>query len=220
MPGGWLPTRPPSNDPFYTPQQLAILRLSSKSHWDIPIRIRDDDVHFLVSHPTPPVFDGPEDRNGRRNHDEIRFWADYLEPGQAAYIVDDKGQRGGLDEQARFVIAGDLNADPSDGDSTDRPVRLLLNHAKIDSRHVPKSEGAVVAAARDGGVNARHHGEAAADTGDFPDEATGNLRIDYVLPSRTLRTIDAGVFWPPPDQPGGPAVTASDHRLVWVDVLP
>ena len=35
-------------------------------------------VHFLVSHPTPPTFDGAEDRNGTRNHDEIRFWADYI----------------------------------------------------------------------------------------------------------------------------------------------
>ena len=24
-------------------------------------------MHFLVSHPTPPVFDGPENRNGLRN---------------------------------------------------------------------------------------------------------------------------------------------------------
>jgi hypothetical protein len=38
-------------------------------------------VHFLVSHSTLPVFDGPEDRNGRRNFDEIRFWADYISPG-------------------------------------------------------------------------------------------------------------------------------------------
>ena len=38
----------------------------------------DKTVHFLVSHPTPPVFDGPEDRNGKRNFDEIRFWADYV----------------------------------------------------------------------------------------------------------------------------------------------
>ena len=53
-------------------------------------------MHFLVSHPTPPVFDGPEDRNGRRNHDEIRFWADYISPGQGGYIYDDEGVRGGL----------------------------------------------------------------------------------------------------------------------------
>ncbi len=67
MPGNLIPT------PFYSPDEVDILRLSSKSHWDIPIRIGKKTVHFLVSHPTPPVFDGPEDRNGRRNFDEIRL---------------------------------------------------------------------------------------------------------------------------------------------------
>ena len=34
---------------------------------------RPGNFTYLCSHPTPPVFDGPEDRNGRRNHDEIRL---------------------------------------------------------------------------------------------------------------------------------------------------
>src|SRR4029450_2753556 len=90
MPGNAMPTD------FYSPEEQAVLRLSSKSHWDVPIRVRGTTVHFLVSHPTPPTFDGPEDRNGRRNHDEIRFWADYITPGKSWYIYDDKGRRGGL----------------------------------------------------------------------------------------------------------------------------
>ena len=91
MPGNLIPT------PFYSPDEVEILRLSSKSHWDVPIRIGKKTVHFLVSHPTPPVFDGPEDRNGRRNNDEIRFWADYITPGTSSgYIYDDEGVRGGL----------------------------------------------------------------------------------------------------------------------------
>ena len=56
-------------------------------------------LHVLASHPTPPTFDGPEDRNGRRNHDEIRFWADYISPGQSGYIVDDEGRSGGIDSR-------------------------------------------------------------------------------------------------------------------------
>src|SRR5215207_1197536 len=100
MPGNRIPT------PFYSPDEVDVLRLSSKSHWDVPIRIGDDTVHFLVSHPTPPVFDGPEDRNGRRNFDEIRFWADYVAPGRGRYIYDDEGRRGGL-RGGHFVIAGD-----------------------------------------------------------------------------------------------------------------
>ena len=87
MPGNLIPT------PFYSPDEVEILRLSSKSHWDVPIQIGKKVVHFLVSHPTPPVFDGPEDRNGRRNHDEIRFWADYISPGKAGYIYDDGAAR-------------------------------------------------------------------------------------------------------------------------------
>ena len=58
-----------------------MLPLSSKNHWDVPVRIGKRTLHLLISHPTPPAFDGPEDRNGKRNHDEIRFWRDYLTAG-------------------------------------------------------------------------------------------------------------------------------------------
>ena len=85
MPGARLPDNPATPAPadWYTPAELAVFRLSSKSHWDVPIKIRSQIVHFLVSHPTPPVFDGAEDRNGTRNHDEIRLWADYITPVRA-----------------------------------------------------------------------------------------------------------------------------------------
>ena len=79
MPGALLPIDPATGQSWYSPAELEVVRLSSKSHWDVPIQIGSGrPVHFLVSHPTPPVFDGPEDRNGRRNFDEIRFWADYV----------------------------------------------------------------------------------------------------------------------------------------------
>ena len=68
-PARCCPTIPPPPQPadWYSAEELAVLPLSSKSHWDVPIEIGDETVHFLVSHPTPPVFDGPEDRNGTRN---------------------------------------------------------------------------------------------------------------------------------------------------------
>jgi hypothetical protein len=74
MPGAMLPDDPatPAAQDWYSPEILDVLRLSSKSHWDLPIRVGRSTVHFLVSHPTPPTFDGAEDRNG--THDEIRFW--------------------------------------------------------------------------------------------------------------------------------------------------
>ena len=80
MPGARLPDDPATPEPadWYSPEELTVVRLSSKSHWDVPIDVGGGIVHVLASHPTPPVFDGPEDRNGLRNADEIRFWADYI----------------------------------------------------------------------------------------------------------------------------------------------
>ncbi|MGH3434206.1 MAG: endonuclease/exonuclease/phosphatase family protein [Thermocrispum sp.] len=219
MPGAMLPDDPATDAPadWYSPEQLKVLRLSSKSHWDVPIRTGRSTVHFLVSHPTPPVFDGPEDRNGTRNHDEIRLWADYLTPGKERYIYDDKGRRGGLKPGSRFVVAGDQNADPVDGDSVQAAVTQLLDAPRVRDPK-PTSDGAVVAAEQQGGANDQHQGDPALDTGDFSDTSPGNLRADYVLPSRGLPVRQAGVFWPTPDDPLARLNDASDHHLVWVEV--
>ena len=226
MPGNLIPT------PFYSPDEIEILRLSSKSHWDVPIRIGGKTVHFLVSHPTPPVFDGPEDRNGRRNHDEIRFWADYISPGRGGYIYDDAGVVGGLKSGSLFVIAGDQNSDPLDGDSIPGAIQQLLEHPLVSTKVTPESTGAVEASALQGGANATHRSDPRFDTADFSDTAPGNLRADYVLPRKNLRLVDAGVFWPLRSDPlfrltgvfsfadwglvGG--FPTSDHRSVWIDV--
>ena len=146
-------------------------------------------VHVLASHPTPPTFDGPEDRNGTRNHDEIRFWADYVTPGRASrYIYDDEGAHvAGCKPGDSFVILGDQNADPLDGDSVAAAIDQLLDHPRITDP-LPTSDGAVEAAALQGGANLTHRGDPAYDTADFNDNpAPGNLRADYVLPSRDLR---------------------------------
>ena len=220
MPGALLPDDPATPEPadFYTPEELEVLPLSSKSHWDVPIRIgRGRTVHFLVSHPTPPTFDGPEDRNGTRNHDEIRFWADYIRPWRARYIYDDDGRRGGLARGAAFVIAGDQNADPADGDSTAGAAQQLTEHPLINSRRTPASQGGAEAARLDGGINLDHEGEPAFDTADFG-EPPGNLRVDYVLPRKGLDIAAAGVFWPTTAQDGRDLIDASDHRLVWIDL--
>lgn len=210
MPGNLMPTD------YYSTEEQAALRLSSKSHWDVPVRVGGRTVHVLVSHPTPPVFDGPEDRNGTRNFDEIRFWSDYVTGGPtASYIYDDAGRRGGL-RGGSFVIMGDQNSDPLDGDSIPGSAQLLLDHPRVRATPVPESEGAVVASAAQPG-NESHRSPAAQDTADFS-EPPGNLRADYVLPSRSLPIADSAVFWPAPGQPYADLVSASDHRLVWVDV--
>ena len=226
MPGNLIPT------PFYSLEEVDILRLSSKSHWDVPIEIGHKTVHFLVSHPTPPVFDGPEDRNGRRNFDEIRFWADYISPGQSGYIYDDSGVHGGLKPGELFVLAGDQNSDPLDGDSIPGAVQQLLDHPLVNTRFTPESAGAVEASALQGGANLTHRSDPRFDTADFADTAPGNLHADYVLPRKNIQLVGEGVFWPVQADPlfrltgvfdfaqwgqvGG--FPTSDHRSVFVDV--
>ena len=217
MPGALIPMNPDGST-WYPQEIYEKLRLSSKSHWDIAVTIEDSPVHFLVSHPTPPVFDGPEDRNGKRNHDEIRLWADYIDPQRSTYIYDDKGKKGGLAEDAQFVIAGDLNADPVDGDSSANAILQLLKHPKVDAACLPVSKGSEEATITQGGKNLQHRGNPASDTGDFNDKYTGNMRIDYVLPSATLSVAGCGVYWPAMNEPGHELLDASDHRLVWLDV--
>ena len=224
MPGALLPDDPATAEPadWYSPAELDVFRLSSKSHWDVPVKVGRHTVHILASHPTPPTFDGAEDRNGRRNHDEIRFWADYVTPGKGRYIYDDEGARGGLRPASSFVIVGDQNADPLDGDSVDAAIDQLLENRWIRDPK-PASAGAVEAAALQGGANLTHAGDPKYDTADFADTAPGNLRADYVLPSRTLEPIASGVFWPVQADPlsrltGVFPFPSSDHRLVWVDV--
>ena len=233
MPGALLPTDPDTGRPFYSGDDLAVLRLSSKSFWDVPINVvlslrerrsvsrsETTTLHLLCSHPTPPVFDGPEDRNGRRNHDEIRLIADYIHSRKGGYLVDDAGRRGGLPADAHFVILGDLNCDPVDGQRVPGAIDQLLKDSRVDASFTPTSCGGPLAIAEFPDQHVTHHGDPAHVTSNFTSEGHGCLRIDYALPSRGLTVVDGGVFWPAPDEPGGPAVTASDHRPVWIDIRP
>ena len=167
----------------------------------MPVRLPGGGVvHVLASHPTPPAFDGAEQRNIRRNHDEIRFWADYL--GGADYIVDDSSKSGGLDVDAHFVIMGDLNADPDEGSAFNNPIETwLLSHALVNGGFVPQASSEAVATY---------------PRLDADDTAAWGLRVDYVLPSTTLRVLDGGILRPIGADTVG--VPVSDHFPVWIDV--
>jgi len=216
MPGALAPIDAADGQPWYPEAVWQQLRLSSKSHWDVPVDTPLGRLHFLASHPTPPVFDGPEDRNGRRNHDEIRFWAEYLSRGDQDWLCDDAGRCGGLPLGARFVIAGDLNADPAGGESLPGAIQQLLEHPRVLRFATPASEGGR-RAAEAGDANRLPRGNPAHDTGQFSPRV-GNMRVDYVLPSVGLEALDSGVFWPPAGEPEAEWITASDHRMVWVDL--
>jgi endonuclease/exonuclease/phosphatase family metal-dependent hydrolase len=185
---------------FFSPGAEEVIRLSSKSHWDVPVETPAGHLHLWVSHPTPPAFDGPEERNRRRNFDEIAFWVRYLDGDPALY--DDEGVHGGWNG-APFLVAGDLNVDPAHDTYTfggRTPLQGLLQHGAIQDTEAFTRSAA-------GGL----------DTATF----LGGRRVDYLLADARLRVVGGGVFWPDPEEdPVGAALAdaASDHRLVWVDV--
>ncbi|QDW66206.1 endonuclease/exonuclease/phosphatase family protein [Luteimonas granuli] len=214
MPGAARPVDPATGAPWHDDAIWARLRLSSKSHWDVPVRTPSGIVHMLASHPTPPVFDGPEDRNGARNHDEIRLWSEYIRGDDAPWLCDDAGRCGGLAPDARFVVLGDLNNDPADGDGRHEAILGLIGHPRVLRMAAPRSAGAVHAAGAD---RPGRRGSVAEATGDFGPRV-GPLRLDYVLPSTRFGVAGAGVYWPAPGEDGADIVDGSDHRLVWVDL--
>jgi hypothetical protein len=187
-----------------TPAALAVQRLSTTGHWDVPVMLPDGRrLHLWALHATPPVFDGPEDRNGRRNHDEAAFWLRYLD----GWAPDGRPRA-----PAPFVILGDFNLDPEDGEGLRAALRALIAHPSVQDPRPASAAGAAAAAAQ-GGANAAHRGDPALDTADWPDApGPGNMRADLVLPDAALRVAGAGVHWPA----GPPGLLR--HRLVWVDV--
>jgi endonuclease/exonuclease/phosphatase family metal-dependent hydrolase len=198
MPGALEPEDPGTGQSWYSADEWSDFRLSSKSHWDVPIHLPGGGVlHALVSHPTPPAFDGPEMRNRKRNHDEIRFWTDYLDG--ASYIQDDAGRTGGLPDDRLFVLLGDLNADPKEGNSLDEAVNRLLEHPRVNNLFVPEAGPSAAA-------ELPHL--------DRTDTAGWGLRVDYVLPSANLEILDGGVW----RHHGESGFTVSDHFPVWLDI--
>ncbi|MGH1342197.1 MAG: endonuclease/exonuclease/phosphatase family protein [Nannocystales bacterium] len=202
LPWATLPDDASTDAPadYYSPQAQAALPLSSKNHCDVVVRSPLGRVHLLISHPTPPAFDGPEDRNGHRNRDEVLFWVHHIDTLPAA---------------EHFVVLGDLNADPTDGGAP-AGITALLAHPRIQDPK-PTSEGAASASRTQKQANTTHLGDPRLDTADFSDDTVGNLRVDYVLPSRTLRVLSSAVQWPAAVERTVRA-EPSDHHLVWVDV--
>ncbi|MGB5559595.1 MAG: endonuclease/exonuclease/phosphatase family protein [Paracoccaceae bacterium] len=206
LPGASLPRL--GGGAYFSDSVLAQLRLSSVGHWDVPVVLPDGTrLHLLAFHASTPAFDGAESRNDLRNRDELRFWEQYLDKVPGA-----------------FVLLGDANLDPADGDGLRSAMRTFLANPSIQDP-MPQSVGATEAAISQGGVNLGQRGDPSLDTADWPDEDgwPGNLRVDYVLPSAGLRVLDAGVFWPASSDPlrallGEGEGRASRHALVWADI--
>ncbi|WOB27650.1 endonuclease/exonuclease/phosphatase family protein [Xanthomonas dyei] len=219
LPGALRPLDPGTGRSFYSDAIWPQLRLSSKSHWDVPVRTPLGVVHALVSHPTPPVFDGAEKRNAARNHDELALWRAYLDNAADSqrWLCDDKGLCGGLAADAHFVILGDLNNDPIDGAGRHDAIRALINHPRVLQYPTPRSDGGPEKTADYAAQGIVHTGDPHQVTGDFGPQA-GTMRLDYVLPSHQFTLIGSGIFWPASTAPEAAIADGSDHHAVWVDV--
>ena len=218
MPGARRPMDPATGKPFWPDAVWQNVRLSSKSHWDVPVDTPAGRLHVLASHPTPPAFNGPEKRNVSRNADELRLWDEYLKgESHSDWLCDDQGRCGGLPADARFVIVGDLNNDPLNGNGINRAIAGLVNHPRVLRMPAPRSEGVLEVAERYAAKGLKLQGDMSHGTGDFGPRV-GTLRLDYVLPSAGFTLRDSGVFWPDSGSPLAPLAQASDHHLVWVDV--
>lgn len=160
-------------------QAIPLQRLSSVAHAAIPIDISGGRLWVLTHHATPPVFDGPEDRNGYRNADENRFWLDKLASGFP---------------EEPFVLAGQMNLDPSRGEGHHQVLLDILNAPYVTDPFAnwPAEYNHTVI---------------------YPPPGPGKLRVSYLLPSSELRTFDAGMSPTPAAQMG-----TSRHRILWVDV--
>ena len=185
LPGATLPRD--ERGPFPSTEVLDILRLSSNGHWIVPISPPQGPAFSIMAYSaTPPVFDGAEDMNGLRNSDELRLWKVVLQGGYGP-------------TPDSFVIAGNANLDPQDGQGlSDEMMQFLANPSLKDPLW-------------------------GKDTADWPESGPGNLRVSYVLPSADWQITDAGVFWPAADDPfasllGDDGIAAGPHHLVWVDI--
>lgn len=202
MPDGYLPTDE-ETELHLDESETDRFRLSSKTHADVPIRMDGTTVHGLFAHPTPPVFDGPGNFNGKRCHDEVRLLADIA--AGADYVYDDSGTSGGLDGDADYVLMGDMNAYPGSAESLNAADEFFLENEDFNTRRRPTSPGGTI------------RGNPYA-TADF----NGGVEVDYVLPAGNMAIRNSSVVWPIEisDKRGLAAAAndASDHHLVWADV--
>ena len=114
---------------------------------------------------------------------------------------------GHLDQTNPFVLAGNFNLDPVDGEGMQAALHTILPHPNVQDPK-PQSDGGSIAAGPD------HSGDPALDTFDWTDGSPRNLRVSYNLTSANLNVINSGIHWPLEH-----SNDASRRRIVWGDVM-
>ncbi|MCC1491225.1 endonuclease/exonuclease/phosphatase family protein [Cognatishimia sp. F0-27] len=99
----------------------ALQLLSHGAHWAVDIAWGDEPLTLLTMAATPPVFDGPDDRNGRRNADELKIWRLWRD-----------GAFGDVPPHP-VILIGKLNIDPdpSRGEGRRGEITAVLNDARL-----------------------------------------------------------------------------------------
>ncbi len=93
-------------------ESIHDIPLSGSGHWVVPVDLGGQyPLRLLAYHANTPVFDGPEDRNGRRNHDESALWSHILAQS----------------ELFPAVLLGNSNIDPHGGEGRRAAFLALLN---------------------------------------------------------------------------------------------
>ncbi|NEY90207.1 endonuclease/exonuclease/phosphatase family protein [Rhodobacteraceae bacterium KMS-5] len=187
--GNLMPDTDPARD---------VQRLHTTGAHEVPVLLPDGrTLRLLAFYASPPAFDGPEDRNGRRNHDEAAFWLRLL-----------AGDLPLAPPEPPFVILGQTSLDPEDGGGRPEALRALLSHPALQD---PAPRG------QSGREDPGQQGDPALDTALYDD--LGGLRVEVILPSADLPVAAAGVLGPPEeDEMARTLATASRHRPVWVDL--
>ncbi len=193
LPGANLP-------PDMSDAAREVQLLSTSGHFDVPVIHGDGRaLHLLMWYATPPVFDGPEDRNGRRNHDEAAFWR-HLLAGDLPFAP----------PESPFVLLGQSNLDPVDGDGLHQAMTALLTHPALQDP-APRGENLH--------VDPGQTGDPRLDTALYA-KGLGGLRVDVLLPQAGLDVPTAGVLWPAEGDPFIATLdAASRHRPVWADIV-
>ncbi len=177
----------------------AVQLLSTSGHYQVPVLYAEGRaLNLLVWYATPPVFDGPEDRNGRRNRDEAAFWLRLLD-GSLPYPP----------PPSPFVLLGQSNLDPVDGDGLHDAMQALLTNPALQD---PQPRGT------SGHTDPGQKGDPALDTAFYP-KGVGGLRVDVILPQAGLNVASAGILWPAETDPFAAILAAaSRHRPVWAEI--
>ncbi len=174
--------------PFPSAEAQGVQKLVSQGLWIVTVTPEIlPPLTLVLFHNQTPAFDGPEDLNGLRNSAQLGLLSAVMDEDYGTFPKD------------RFILMGNANLDPNDGDGERAAISALLADKRLqDAKPVSESGDHVTANW----------------------EKYGSMRVSYVLPSTDWSIAQAGVVWPNDGPLRAAAEQASRHRMVWVDVTP